>query len=169
MIVQSFDKKSKFVAVRFGNVLGSNGSVIPLFKKQIQNGGPITITHPDIIRYFMTIPEASQLVLQSGALAHNGELFVLDMGQPVKILDLAENMIRLSGVQGITVQEIGLRSGEKLFEKLLVKTEVLDKKDNRMIFIERDTPLSAEEIQQKLEMLKDAYDTGDDLIAKERM
>lgn len=171
MIVQSASTHGtvKYSATRFGNVLGSAGSVIPSFKRQIANDGPVTITDKRIIRYFMTIPEASQLVLQSGALAHNGELFVLDMGQPVKILDLAENMIRLPGVQGITVQEIGLRPGEKLFEKLLVKTEVLDKTDNRMIFIERDTPLSAEEIQQKLEMLKDAYDTGDDLIAKETL
>lgn len=171
MIVQSASMHGnvKYSATRFGNVLGSAGSVIPLFKRQIANGGPVTITDKRIIRYFMTIPEASQLVLQSGALAHNGELFVLDMGQPVKILDLAENMIRLSGVQGITVQEIGLRPGEKLFEELLVKTEELDKTDNSMIFIERDTPLSAEEIQQKLEMLKDACDTGDDLVAKETL
>lgn len=143
--------------------------VIPLFKRQIANGGPVTVTDKRIIRYFMTIPEASQLVLQSGALAHNGELFVLDMGQPVKILDLAENMIRLSGVQVITVQEIGIRPGEKLFEKLLVKTEVLDKTDNRMIFIERDTALSAEEIDKKLEILKKACEQDDDLVAKEAL
>lgn len=171
MIVQSASTHGtvKYSATRFGNVLGSAGSVIPLFKRQIANGGPVTITDKRIIRYFMTIPEASQLVLQSGALAHNGELFVLDMGQPVKILDLAENMIRLSGVQGITVQEIGLRPGEKLFEELLVKTEELDKTDNSMIFIERDTPLSAEVIQDKLNLLQEACDTGDDQMAKETL
>lgn len=119
--------KVKYSATRFGNVLGSAGSVIPLFKRQIANGGPVTLTDKRIIRYFMTIPEASQLVLQSGAMAQNGELFVLDMGKPVKILDLAENMIRLSGVQGIDIVETGLRPGEKLYEELLVKTEELDK------------------------------------------
>lgn len=171
MIVQSASTHGtvKYSATRFGNVLGSAGSVIPLLKRQIANGGPVTITDKRIIRYFMTIPEASQLVLQSGALAHNGELFVLDMGQPVKILDLAENMIHLSGVQGITVQEIGLRPGEKLFEELLVKTEELDKTDNSMIFIERDTPLSAEVIQDKLNLLQEACDTGDDQMAKETL
>ena len=117
----------------------------------------------------MTIPEASQLVLQSGAIANNGELFVLDMGQPVKIMDLAENMIRLSGVQGIEIIETGLRPGEKLYEELLVKTEELDKTDNSMIFIERDTALSQKEIYQKIQVLKDACDTGDDLIAKEAL
>ena len=116
----------KYSATRFGNVLGSAGSVIPLFKKQIMNGGPMTVTDKRIVRYFMTIPEASQLVLQSGAMANNGELFVLDMGKPVKILDLAENMIRLSGAEGIEIIETGLRPGEKLYEELLVRTEELD-------------------------------------------
>ena len=147
----------------------SAGSVIPLFKRQIANGGPVTVTDKRIIRYFMTIPEASQLVLQSGAIANNGELFVLDMGQPVKIMDLAENMIRLSGVQGIEIIETGLRPGEKLYEELLVKTEELDKTDNSMIFIERDTALNKEEIYKKIKVLRDACYTGDDLIAKEAL
>lgn len=117
----------------------------------------------------MTIPEASQLVLQSGAIANNGELFVLDMGQPVKIMDLAENMIRLSGVHGIEIVETGLRPGEKLYEELLVKTEELDKTDNSMIFIERDAALSKEEIGKKLEVLRAACDMGDDQKAKEAL
>lgn len=171
MIVQSASTHGtvKYSATRFGNVLGSAGSVIPLFKRQIANGGPVTVTDKRIIRYFMTIPEASQLVLQSGAIANNGELFVLDMGQPVKIMDLAENMIRLSGIQGISVIETGLRPGEKLFEELLVKTEDLDKTSNSMIFIERDTALSAEEIDRKLEILKEACEQEDDLVAKEAL
>lgn len=169
MIAQSASThgKVKYSITRFGNVLGSAGSVIPLFKRQIANGGPVTITDKRIIRYFMTIPEASQLVLQSGAIANNGELFVLDMGKPVKIMDLAENMIRLSGVHGVEIVETGLRPGEKLYEELLVKTEELDKTSNSMIFIERDKALSAEEIDARLEILKKACESGDDLEAKE--
>ncbi len=171
MIVQAYSTfgGTKYSATRFGNVLGSAGSVIPLFKKQIQNGGPVTITDKRIIRYFMTIPEASQLVLQSGAMANNGELFVLDMGKPVKIYDLAENMIKLSGVQGIDIVETGLRPGEKLYEELLVKTEELDKTDNEMIFIERDTPLSKKDIDDKLSVLSSACKSGDDSIARETL
>lgn len=152
----------KYSATRFGNVLGSAGSVIPLFKKQIANGGPITLTDKRIIRYFMTIPEASQLVLQSGALAKNGELFVLDMGQPVKILELAENMIKLSGAHNIDIVEVGLRPGEKLYEELLIKTENLDKTSNSLIFIEKDKPLDRETIADKLEKLENSCLTGDD-------
>ena len=164
MIVQSASVwgHTKYSATRFGNVLGSAGSVIPLFKRQIASGGPITLTDKRIIRYFMTIPEASQLVLESGAMAKNGELFVLDMGQPVKILDLAESMIRLSGVSGIEIVETGLRPGEKLYEELLVKTEELDKTENSLIFIEKDTPLPRQEIEERLRILAAAVDTGSD-------
>ena len=171
MIVQSGSTHGhvKYSATRFGNVLGSAGSVIPLFKRQIANGGPVTLTDKRIIRYFMTIPEASQLVLQSGAMAKNGELFVLDMGQPVKILDLAENMIKLSGVSGIDIVETGLRPGEKLYEELLVKTEELDKTPNKMIFIEKDTPLSKDKIDEKLAMLKEACQTDDDDVVRETL
>ena len=159
------DSKTSFAAVRFGNVLGSNGSVIPLFKKQIEKGGPVTLTDKRIIRYFMTIPEASQLVMTAGAMAKSGELFVLDMGNPVRILDLAENMIRLSGLrpyQDIDIVEIGLRPGEKLYEELLIKTEELDKTSNRLIYIERDTPPTREAVAEKLSILKKAIeDAGD--------
>ena len=157
--------KTSFSCTRFGNVLGSNGSVIPLFKCQIANGGPVTVTDKRIIRYFMTIPEASQLVLTSGAMAKSGELFVLDMGRPVKILDLAENMIRLSGLEpyrDIEIVETGLRPGEKLYEELLIKTEVLSKTRNSMIFVEKDEPLSRGVIEHKLHLLREVLETEDD-------
>ena len=158
--------KVKYSSTRFGNVLGSAGSVIPLFKKQIANGGPVTLTDKRIIRYFMTIPEAAQLVLQSGAMAKNGELFVLDMGQPVKIYDLAENMIRLSGAKGIEILEVGLRPGEKLYEELLM-TDHLEKTENELIFIEREEPPTREEIQNKLNVLQKACDMNDDDAVRE--
>ena len=175
MIVQSHSLSgsgTKFSATRFGNVLGSAGSVIPLFKRQIQNGGPITLTDRRIIRYFMTIPEASNLVLQSGAMARNGELFVLDMGRPVKILDLAENMIRLSGFtpyKDIDICETGLRPGEKLYEELLIKSEELSRTENELIFIERDTPISNEDLQERLAVLREAVASGDDAAAKQAL
>lgn len=171
MIVQTASTQGKMVcsSTRFGNVLGSAGSVIPLFKKQIASGGPITVTDKRIIRYFMTIPEASQLVLQSGAMAKNGELFVLDMGQPVKILDLAENMIRLSGVSGIEIIETGLRPGEKLYEELLVHTEVLDKTKSQLIYIERDTPLAQEDLNRRLALLREACASNDDKAVREAL
>lgn len=163
MVIQCREgSKTEFTAVRFGNVLGSNGSVIPLFKRQIEAGGPVTLTDKRIIRYFMTIPEAVQLVMVTCAMAHNGELYVLDMGKPVKILDLAENMIRLSGYtpyKDIDIVEIGLRPGEKLYEELLMKTEELDKTGNDMIFIERDKGLPREEVEKKLELVRVAIET----------
>ena len=159
-------------ATRFGNVLGSNGSVIPLFKRQIMYGGPVTLTDRRIIRYFMTIPEAAQLVLTSGAFAKHGELFVLDMGKPVHILELAENMIRLSGFEpykDIDIVETGLRPGEKLYEELLVKTEDLDKTDNDQIFVERDKPLDPREIEKKLAILSQAAATEDDALCRQAL
>ncbi len=164
MMVQSASAQGhvSYSATRFGNVLGSAGSVIPLFKRQIANGGPVTITDKRITRYFMTIQEATQLVLESGALAKNGELFALEMGQPVKILDLAENMIRLSGMPNIQIVETGLRPGEKLYEEVLIKTEQLDKTENDLIFIERDKPYAPNVIEEKLAMLRDACETNDD-------
>lgn len=171
MMVQSASTYGnvKYSATRFGNVLGSAGSVIPLFKRQIAKGGPVTLTDKRIIRYFMTIPEASQLVLQSGAMANNGELFVLDMGQPVKILDLAENMIKLSGAHDIEIVETGLRPGEKLYEELLMNSQTLTKTDNDLIFIEKDTPLPKEEINEKLQVLKKAIENEDDNDAREAL
>ena len=167
MIVQCRNRSAtSFAAVRFGNVLGSNGSVVPLFQRQIDEGGPITITDKRIIRYFMTIPEASQLVLQAGAMARSGELFVLDMGKPVKIYDLAVSMIRLNGLvpgKDIQIEEIGLRPGEKLYEELLMKNEKLDKTDNDLIFIERDAHYTREEVRRKIDRLVEAATADGDL------
>ena len=163
MVVQSMAgcSATTFAAVRFGNVLGSNGSVVPLFRRQIAAGGPVTVTDKRIIRYFMTIPEAAQLVLEAGAMAKQNELFVLDMGRPVKILELAENMIRLSGYEpyrDIEIVETGLRPGEKLYEELLVASRDLEKTGNGMIFVEHQPPVTPEELERKLTLLNDALE-----------
>lgn len=171
MILQSRQSSTtEFCAVRFGNVLGSNGSVVPLFKRQIAAGGPVTITDKRIIRYFMTIPEAAMLVLEAGAMARRGQIFVLDMGEPVKILTLAENLIRLSSLEphkDIEIKEIGLRPGEKLYEELLMKSEHLLKTPNEKIFIEQQRPIDADEIMDHLLLLDEAVTrpyTNEDLV-----
>ena len=159
MIVQSMNSlyDTRYIAVRFGNVLGSNGSVIPLFKKQIEMGGPVTVTDKRVTRYFMTIPEAVSLILQAGAFAVGGEVFVLDMGSPVRIDDMARKMIRLSGLEpdvDIKIEYTGLRPGEKLYEELLLQAEGMEKTDNDLIYIGHQTMYTPEEIQEKLNILR---------------
>jgi len=158
MVIQSLARKSntRYCAVRFGNVLGSRGSVIPLFKKQIEVGGPVTVTHPDMTRYFMTIPEAVQLIIQAGAMGQKGEVFVLDMGEPVKIVDLARDLIRLSGLEpekDIKIVFTGIRPGEKLFEEVLTAEEGTKATKHERIFIARATGMGGEAFCQELELL----------------
>ncbi len=174
MIVQSraIGSKTDFLAVRFGNVLGSNGSVIPLFRKQIEDGGPITLTDRRIIRYFMLIKEAARLVLETGVLANSGDLYVLDMGRPVKIAELAENMVKLSGLRpyvDIDIIETGLRPGEKLYEELLIRTEELNKTENSLIFVEKDRPLPWIQIEAKLSVLEKALAVGTNAAARQAL
>ena len=165
MLIQFKNKHSntEFVAVRFGNVLGSNGSVIPLFEEQIKRMGPVTVTHPDIIRYFMTIPEAVSLVLTAGGIAKGGEIFVLDMGEPVKIKSLAENLIRLSGFvphEDIKIEYVGLRPGEKLYEELLLEEEGIRKTKSKKIYIGNPIELDESVFKQDIEKLREIAARG---------
>ena len=167
MIIQCMENISEtdFVAVRFGNVLGSNGSVIPLFKRQIENGGPVKVTHKDVIRFFMTIPEAAQLVIQAACYANGGEIFILDMGKPVKIYNLAENLIKLSGYQpnvDIKIEIVGLRPGEKLYEELLMSSDNLHHTQHQKIFVDKPESLSYDALKESLALLQKAVDNRDD-------